>query len=377
MKYSLEHDIRNKLLTTFKTKFFAGIGELSSDIDSFSVGDNFFTDLSKAYYLWHSGNLDAGESIFSDLRGYECENHIRLKQLEIGLRSFYTREEVTNNVCELYSEVDPEIIFVEKELKETNYQVLLAMDNSYFKIFGKSVVNIFLSHSANALHIHVINPDADAINFMQRRAGKRLSCSYEKNMSSPTRHYSASVRYLILGTLLERYKRPILVLDADAVIMHDIDKKINKLLRMPKSVYSALMHNSWMPWNKYLAGNVLVKNDEVGVKFANLFREYYSFVVTDSASKELWFIDQNALYYAISHEEIKEYWSDTRIDGPLFIGPEGLSKTEFSSIVNTYSNAINFDGSIKLGKEDFINSLADCLAHHGISKLLINKFHGA
>jgi hypothetical protein len=112
-------------------------------------------------------------------------------------------------------------------------------DSRYFLLFGEALA-ASLARRAGArltLHVHLINPDPAAEALLERLRAKPalpIICSRE-NVDLSTlgerqrRTYLACARYLMLPELLERYGKPILVADADQLVVADLRGLLREL----------------------------------------------------------------------------------------------------------------------------------------------------
>jgi tetratricopeptide (TPR) repeat protein len=117
---------------------------------------------------------------------------------------------------------------------------VIGCDSRYFLLFGEALATSLARRSGAslALHVHLVNPDQAAEALLERLRKKQallpILCSRE-NVELSTlgerqrRTYLSCARYLILPELLERYGRPMLVADADQLVVGDLRALLREL----------------------------------------------------------------------------------------------------------------------------------------------------
>ncbi len=124
-------------------------------------------------------------------------------------------------------------------------------DSRYFLLFGEALANSLARRAGArlALHLHLVNPDLAAEELLQRlRATPSLPilCSREQVDRSAFgerqwRTYLSCARYLVLPELLDRYARPMLVADADQLVVGDL----RGVLREVAAHDVGVLRNDW------------------------------------------------------------------------------------------------------------------------------------
>jgi tetratricopeptide (TPR) repeat protein len=118
------------------------------------------------------------------------------------------------------------------EVADADAVYFIACDSRYFLLFGEALANSLVRRAGARLmfHIHLVNPEPAAEALLERlRANLPLpiACSRENvDLSAfgkrQRRTYLSCARYLVLPTLLERYALPMLVADADQLVVRDL-----------------------------------------------------------------------------------------------------------------------------------------------------------
>ncbi|MDQ2104720.1 tetratricopeptide repeat protein [Azospirillum isscasi] len=179
-------------------------------------------------------------------------------------------------------------------------------DARYFGLFGEPLCNALLARAEAdlAIHIHIVNPTPDSertADRLCRRIGTRLAISRERTAlddltQRERRTYYSCARFLILPELLRRYGRPMLVADADQIVLrslrplladfagHDIG-----LLKFPKQISNIFSLLS--------ATALLVADTEGGRSFCDTVADTLAERFADPAAVS-WHLDQTAMVVA-------------------------------------------------------------------------------
>jgi tetratricopeptide (TPR) repeat protein len=179
-------------------------------------------------------------------------------------------------------------------------------DSRYLRLFGKAAARaVALNVGLNcALHIHVVNPDADAgdlLSALQASLDIPLFFSKEDTELShfdeyQRRTYYACARYLVLPDLRAHYELPILVADIDMLLMKslrgflDAARKCDVgLLKFERAGYNIMALLS--------ASVVFINTTEPARDFCKALRSYLSDRMQEPAAVT-WHLDQAALVAA-------------------------------------------------------------------------------
>ncbi|HEY3919432.1 MAG TPA: hypothetical protein VGL83_16710 [Stellaceae bacterium] len=101
---------------------------------------------------------------------------------------------------------------------------LCCCDRRYFRRFGAELCQSLADHRPNAvLHFHIAGPQEADLEFARRLALRCplsvLNVTVERTPLFSHPVYYACNRFLVLPQLLERYRRPIMSLDADSILL--------------------------------------------------------------------------------------------------------------------------------------------------------------
>ena len=191
-----------------------------------------------------------------------------------------------------------------------DFVLLVACDEVYARehlsVFVKSA-----SINGNRTHAHLIDPSAETLARAELLRSWNFSYTFESdklvtNNLEAARIYYACSRFFMATFLLSRGSGPLLVLDVDAVVRGFIDRNdfqdFQVFRRDPIGV------NDWERYATHVAaGAVFYSDREKGLRAAEFVdREIKSYF---ESGQQRWFIDQAALYSALS-----TYGGDPPID---------------------------------------------------------------
>lgn len=185
--------------------------------------------------------------------------------------------------------------------------IVFACDSRYLRLFGAGLLDS-LRRAAHdpVVHIHLVDPDAPALAFLEAAAGRapgRLGYSVQvrdpdwldraASDTAEVRTFYACARFLIVGELLRRYGRPLLVVDTDGVCVGDPLPLVTRLLHQGVDV--AVMDGFFRdPPRQYCAQFVLFNPSDAGKRYAVLLSRY----IQDRWRRgwAYWMLDQAALF---------------------------------------------------------------------------------
>lgn len=332
--------------------------------------------IARGYLEWRFGNKANGELLFERAFKIAKDTGYELKGREIGVNT-YLGTSFTDECIIGTQPKFPDFNHVRVATAE-NSIILAACDEIYFQKFGRAFTDTCLKHSKGAVHIHVINPSQDTLDFFKQIEDARVSFSTEKT-EVKRRFYYASSRFLIAPFILDAYDDVnVLILDIDAIVARNVDSLIRALANEPEDVFVPTMTHAWNPWNYHLAGTVLLKNNPLMKEFFRHFSTYYDKAAQRlDANDNAWWIDQNSLYRAILLLEknggqagnVKKY-------GTIVTGPQNLGKDEFSKLLNLYNDNIDFSGKATTdGNDEFLAVLTPLLKHKGLAAMFLESFY--
>ncbi|MEH6767632.1 hypothetical protein [Psychrobacter sp.] len=121
----------------------------------------------------------------------------------------------------------------------------------------------------------------------------------------------ACARFYLSKFLLKKYSNDVYISDIDQLVIGDLDSYLSSIASddFTHSVHLPVVSNyyKFLPGRSHLAGNIYIRNDEQGKKFADLLTNYVGIGMEE---KHSWMLDQNATRYAsetVPVEDIKVY----------------------------------------------------------------------
>lgn len=176
-------------------------------------------------------------------------------------------------------------------------------DAKYFERFGAAFARSIWRNAGLRcwIHIHVVNPTASCEALMRSLADEPgagvIFYSTEQIDAAPfgdeARTYYACARFLRLPDMITRYRRPLLVLDIDTIVLRDLSEFL-----MPLDGHDLALlggeDKRFEIWNTYWAGVLYVAPTDPAGRFADLVRRYILHFL--EPGKARWFLDQIALY---------------------------------------------------------------------------------
>jgi hypothetical protein len=226
-------------------------------------------------------------------------------------------------------------------------------DSRYFVLFGEALATSLARRAGAplALHLHLINPDPAAEALLERLRTKPvlpIVCSRERvdlsALGKRQRHtYLSCARYLVLPELLEGYAKPMLVADADQLVVADLRALLRELgehdiglLRDDREIHNILA---------LVSASVLgISYSRDGRRFVRTLRDTISERMADPAGLS-WHLDQASLAVAhLWHSEIRTLrlpmWIMDSVTDPA-VAPDTLSpRALFWSITLTHAHTV-------------------------------------
>ncbi|MCF8506985.1 MAG: tetratricopeptide repeat protein [Caulobacter sp.] len=179
--------------------------------------------------------------------------------------------------------------------------VLSSCDSGYFDRFAEPFART-LAETAGLpvhLHLHLIGDEAGRARELVRRAGLNSAVVTTQPDRAPgggkeRSTYYACQRFLLLPHLLRHYRRPVLLLDIDLVVL----RPLGLLLDMAGTADLAAVGGQpdFETWNQLWADVLLWRPTAAGLAFADLTARYVGHFLDRGLPR--WFLDQIALFAA-------------------------------------------------------------------------------
>ncbi|MEU3330839.1 hypothetical protein ACF046_01455 [Glutamicibacter creatinolyticus] len=190
----------------------------------------------------------------------------------------------------------PRLIFYMSVMTELRYHLHIVAPKDVAVAASKSFMNFV--HATFALR----NVEMDSIYL-------EISWSECPESIKLQASYAASARYLIAPQIMERHDSSVWIQDVDLYPIGDIRRFIDILETNHINLFKSHFLNGLLPWVRFLAGNVYVRNTAIGNKFLTDASVYLQNFLNHEHS---WMIDQNALTFAIGKVPASIVIGDTR-----------------------------------------------------------------
>lgn len=198
--------------------------------------------------------------------------------------------------------------------------VLVSVDIKYLRYYVVSLLYNSIALKKYHFHIHVIGESVEAVSAITNaqsiynqilefshstKTSNHPTFSFEETpeFASSTRTYSACARFINANLFMEKFDTNLLILDGDMFIHNNLDSYINNMNKFDVGIAISKGITPFMPWRRFMAGNIYLKKSEKSIYFMNAARDYILKLIHQERS---WTLDQNALSFAYENT-IKEY----------------------------------------------------------------------
>lgn len=149
--------------------------------------------------------------------------------------------------------------------------------------------------SGRLVHLHLIDPDQEPP-APPPLAGNRLAVTWETSGELRCGAWYASARFVRMAALLERYRRPIMMFDADVALRHPVET-IERA--MDGADFGCFRMDRLDPGSVYQASLTVFRPTPAGLDLARLLGDL---ILSKMSIRRplLWLIDQASLYSAIT-----------------------------------------------------------------------------
>jgi len=186
---------------------------------------------------------------------------------------------------------------IKRNINSEDYIIFIAVDSYFFNIMVEHYVFFLRKMSMHQpLHIHIVNPGNEIvqkISVYKKDDNIAITFSFTE---TERKHYYAAVRMLLSKQLLNFYKKPLLITDADflwkrkIIIPDSIDVQLSASLMLQQS------HNV-LPWYVFSGLMTYISPSSSGIIYAENINKYISHVF-DRKEDNYWYVDQNALFFS-------------------------------------------------------------------------------
>lgn len=317
----------------------------------------------KGYVAWNNKCKDEAQNYFIKakelLQGYERWP----KGFHIGINSWLPSLDNDLILPDHFFPKAEDVKCIKKSnLRCSNLVILASCDEGYFQAHGRSFIALtqreFFEYH---VHLHIINPSIVLIDELSNIKFHNLAITYEVGEEYASRPYYATSRFIIANIIMDLYECDVYIVDVDVLPSLTFNNSLARLQSEVFDIACPAMTNSWMPWNNYIACSVFIKNTKIGKSILSDISRYAAHVYASlDGFEEAWWVDQNALYWAITEGKSKNQANITGVNrfGRLIIGPEGIAKKDYSRLLKVVIDSSNNDWSLKRSSNDIIKLIA-------------------
>ncbi|NDV01195.1 hypothetical protein [Pseudoroseicyclus tamaricis] len=184
--------------------------------------------------------------------------------------------------------------------REARYAIVFSADSTYLKRFlSLSLASIRAKCRDYLAVYHVISPDEEAMALMRAEAGDDVIFYIENAPQRPDdKAYFASARFFAARRVVSTLKIPAFILDIDMRCEKNFGDMMEARYFRPRKTQLRIMSGLNLPWHKMVANCVYSPATPASEAFLTLVCEYLSYHFSRSYGEPLWWIDQNALFFA-------------------------------------------------------------------------------
>lgn len=181
--------------------------------------------------------------------------------------------------------------------------VLTGCDGRYFERFAAALIHSTVRNAGLActFHLHVVNPPADLagrVEHFEERLG-RPGIGFSTGiidaaaLGDGVKTVYACERFLVLPTLLRRYRRTVLMLDTDLIVLRGLQRLLASVEGADVGLVGGA-HNRFEPWNLFWADVMVIRPTERAIAYFDRVAAYLAHFLERGLPR--WFLDQIALH---------------------------------------------------------------------------------
>jgi len=261
-----------------------------------------------------------------------------------------TKLEIKNKYNECFKLEDIDI----NNSNDYEYVVVTSVEINYFIVYHKYLINSFKCKNTKTLLIIdlIINKNDDIPNkyielLKENYKDIRINIKYinEKYI----RAYSSVLRLFRAGYIIEKFGKPVLVIDFDSVFINDISELF---LKMKDYDICTRELDKVYPWQKYTCGFLFCNSNDTSLRTMKYIMCHIDNLM--NFNNEQWWIDQNGVEAGIAKiiEEVDIKKKDLfAIKANYILSPTG-SKNIKMEILNSKCNMKNYENVIVFAHPD-------------------------
>lgn len=181
-----------------------------------------------------------------------------------------------------------------------DYAIVFSSDSGYFKrFFEQGLSSLRRACSGFVAYYHVIEPDEECLALMREHAASDTAFLIEWQAQRPgDESYYASARFFAAHEVLRETGLPTFIFDIDLCVLGDLGALLKSADWQEKRIACRFMGGLTLPWQKIVANAMYVPPTRDGRGYLEAVCSYLRYIYGRSAGERLWWIDQNALFFA-------------------------------------------------------------------------------
>lgn len=339
---NLDLQLREQVLAKFRKNGFATFSE--SEIEAIEgrvalCPSDPLAHLYRSFVLWNQGKEIESSISLQQSRELIASSRDALVGIEIGVNSWMP----DLYDAEFLGDSDDNSLFSlirESSNVNASMTILMCADDAYFQKFKSAI----LASAANTyrdcvVHLHLLNPSEQSIEFLQGFNCAALSVSTELlDDARSHKAFYASSRFLIGRKVMDHYDTHLLTTDVDVFPSAQFHSILKEIILSGLDLSCGRKFKSWMPWNTHIVTKCFFRNNDRGREVLQLMSSYIRFVANRVGSyKDLWWIDQNAMHFAVECQKGQGLsFRPIASFGQMFVGPEKIGKDAFAAITSDF-----------------------------------------
>lgn len=180
------------------------------------------------------------------------------------------------------------------------YAVVFSSDSGYFKrFFEQGIASLRRNCSHFRAYYYVIEPDEECVRLMHMHAAEDVEFLID---AEPQRRgdksYFATTRFFAADRVVRETGLPAFIFDIDSCVLADLATLLSSAEWPRGKTVCRFMGGLALPWHKIVANAMYVPPTREGRQYLEAVCAYLRYVYSRSSRERLWWLDQNALYFA-------------------------------------------------------------------------------
>jgi len=197
--------------------------------------------------------------------------------------------------------------FVQDSYNNSKFLILISLDSNFLRCYGPQLFVLANVLRDYHFHFHVVGKDViklihqslELINDIKRfREADSFNTSFSMQevprFVASVKTFYACARYIVAEQVMDYYKKDVYIMDADLYFEDDPSSFFESIGDASISFTITLGVRGIVPWRRFMAGNVYLRNNEETRRFLRHVVYYMNAYLHKEIS---WMLDQNALTY--------------------------------------------------------------------------------